>query len=98
VVVEVLKEEGIDITGKPTQAVFDLFKAGRMFHYVITVCDESSAEKCPIFPGMSQRLHWSFTDPSRFVGTPEEKRIQTRAVKEEIKSQLVEWLAGMEAG
>jgi arsenate reductase len=94
VVVEVLKEEGIDITAKQTKAVFDLYKKGNRYDYVVTVCDESNAERCPIFPGLSQRLHWSFTDPSRFEGTPEEKLAKTKKVKEEINHQLKEWLRG----
>ena len=92
IVVEVLKEEGIDITGKPTKAVFDLFKQGKMYSYVITVCDEASAERCPIFPGLSQRLHWSFTDPSKFQGTDKEKLTQVRKVREEVKGKLKEWI------
>ncbi len=92
IVIEVLKEEGIDITGKQTKAVFDLYKKGNSYSYVITVCDESSAEKCPIFPGISQRLHWSFTDPSKFEGTHEEKLAQIKKVKEEIRNKIKEWL------
>src|SRR5258705_11092614 len=67
--VEVMREAGIDISGKKTQAVFDVFKSGQLFSHVVTVCDESSAEKCPIFPGPTKRLHWSFADPSQVTGT-----------------------------
>ncbi|MEY4388204.1 MAG: hypothetical protein RLY20_3487 [Verrucomicrobiota bacterium] len=37
VVVEAMLEIGIDISGSPTKSVFDMFKAGKMFAYVITV-------------------------------------------------------------
>jgi arsenate reductase len=94
-VVEVMKEEGIDISQKKTQAVFDLFKRGEHFSYVITVCDEASAERCPIFPGLSQRIHWSFPDPSKVVGaTKEEKLAQIRLIRDAIKKQIIEeWCA-----
>ena len=92
IVVQSLKEEGVDITGKQTKAVFDLFRIGKSYSYVITVCDEASAERCPIFPGLSQRFHWSFTDPSKFQGTDKEKLVMVRAVKEEIRAQIKEWL------
>ena len=92
VVVEVLKEEGIDITGKQTKAVFDLFKKGNHYSYVVTVCDESNAERCPIFPGLCQRVHWSFTDPSKFQGTDKEKLVMVRKVRDEIKETLKEWI------
>lgn len=92
VVIEALKEEGIDITHKKPQAVMDLLRQGRGYHYVITVCDETSAERCPVFPGGAKRLHWGFTDPSKFQGTPEQKLAQTRAVREEIRLKIKGWL------
>ena len=92
IVVEVLKEEGIDIAHKQTRAVVDCVKSGTLYNYVITVCDETSAERCPIFPGLAKRLHWGFTDPSKFEGTWDEKIIMTRAVKEEIRQRIQAWL------
>ena len=50
VVVEAMKEVGIDISGNATKAVWDFIKSGKPAAYVITVCDETSAERCPIFP------------------------------------------------
>ena len=93
IVIKALQEEGIDITGKPTKAVFDLFKQGKLYSYVITVCDEASAERCPIFPGITQRLHWSFTDPSKFQGSDEEKLAKVREGREEIRGVIKQWLA-----
>jgi arsenate reductase len=86
--VEVLDEVGIDISKNKTQAVFDVFKSGALFAYVITVCDESEAEGCPIFPGVTTRLHWSFPDPSKFTGTLEEKLEQTQHVRDKIDNQI----------
>jgi arsenate reductase len=91
--VAALKEEGIDITGKETVSAFDLLKQGRYFTYVITVCDEASAETCPIFPGCRERFHWSFPDPSKFTGTDEEIMEQVRAVRKQIKDKIAEWVA-----
>ena len=93
VVVEVLKEEGVDISAKKPQSVMDLLKQGKLYSYVITVCDETSAERCPIFPGMAKRLHWGFTDPSKFEGTREEKLTRTRIVRDQIKQKIMAWLA-----
>src|SRR5260370_33773281 len=72
--VEVLREMDIDISRNKTHAVFDVFKSGQLFAYVITVCDESEAESCPIFPGVTTRLHWSFPDPSKATGTLSNKK------------------------
>lgn len=90
--VEAMKEAGIDISQNTTKSAFDLLKQGKRYDYVITVCDESQSERCPIFPGKSRRLHWSFADPSRFEGTPEEKLQQTREVREGIQAKIKEWI------
>jgi arsenate reductase (thioredoxin) len=91
IVVAAMKEEGIDISGNPTKAVWDFVKAGKLFSYVITVCDEASAERCPIFPGVTKRLHWGFPDPSSFSGSHAEKLAQVREVRDTIKAKVDEW-------
>jgi arsenate reductase (thioredoxin) len=90
-VVEAMREVGIDISKKETRAVFDVFKAGKLFSYVITVCDETSAEKCPIFPGVTKRLHWSFPDPSTLVGSRENKLVEVRKIRDEIRRKIEAW-------
>lgn len=95
-VVEAMKEAGIDISGKKTNSVFDFFTGGRLYDYVITVCDESSAERCPIFPGVTRRLHWSFADPGAFTGSREEKLADTRIVRDKIESRIIAFLKELE--
>ena len=90
--VRVMKEEGIDLSNKGTQGVFDLFRVGRRYNAVITVCDAASAERCPIFPGTVKRLAWSFEDPSSFKGSEEEKLNHTRMIREEIKKTILEFI------
>jgi len=90
--VAALKEEWIDISGKKTVSAFDLLKQGRYYTYVITVCDETSAETCPIFPGCRERFHWSFPDPSKFTGTDEEIMERVREVRDSIKEKLAAWV------
>ena len=92
IVVEAMKETGIDISNNPTKAVFDLFRQGKLYQYVITVCDAVAAERCPIFPGKCIRIAWSFKDPSSFTGTHEEKLQQTRMVRDEIKAAIQQFI------
>jgi arsenate reductase len=90
-VVEAMNEIGIDISGHKTKSVSDMMNSGKTFNYVITVCDETSAERCPIFPGGTTRLHWGFPDPSSFSGTHEEKLSKTREVRDAIKEKVARW-------
>ena len=92
VVVTAMSEAGIDISGNAVNSVFDFFKQGKLYNYVITVCDESSAEMCPVFPGITKRLHWSFADPSAFTGSPEEKLEKTRTVRDKIEEKIIEFI------
>ena len=89
----VMQELGIDIGKKPSQEVFDVYKSGQLFAYVITVCSESESAGCPVCPGATKRLHWPFADPSSFTGTWEEKLAQTRKVRDEIAAKIDAWCA-----
>jgi arsenate reductase len=62
------------------------------FSFLITVCDEAE-EKCPTtFPGVGQRLHWSFEDPAAFEGSDDEKAAKFREVRDKIEQKIKEWL------
>jgi len=93
IVVDAMKEVGIDISGNKTKTVYEFIKSGKHFHYVITVCDATSGERCPIFPGnVYKRLHWSFDDPSSLEGTYEEKLEIIRKIRDEIKEAVDDFL------
>ena len=92
-VVRAMQEVGIDISHKGTQAVFDIVKSDKLFSYVISVCDQSAAERCPIFAGITQRLDWSFPDPANLSGTDEEKMVEVRKIRDAIRGHIVQWAA-----
>ncbi len=91
-VVEVLQEVGIDISNNETKDVFTLFRQNKTYQAVITVCDAASAERCPIFPGVTKRLAWSFADPGQFTGSKEEILEKTRKVRDEIKEKIATFI------
>ena len=91
IAVEAMGEVGIDISHKGTQSVFDVFKSGELFAYVITVCDETSADRCPIFGGVTTRLHWSFPDPAALTGTHKERLAGTREIRDQIRARIEMW-------
>jgi arsenate reductase len=86
--VEALQELGIDISKNITQRVFDVWKSGHIFQFVVTVCSEAEAEGCPMFPAVTTRLHWPFDDPSKFTGTQEERLERTRRVRDQIRARI----------
>jgi arsenate reductase (thioredoxin) len=90
--VEVMREMGIDISTNLTKSVFDFFTSGALFDYVITVCDGANAENCPIFPGVTKRIHWSFEDPAALAGSHEEKLELTRKIRDEIQVAVEEFV------
>ena len=88
-----MAEIGIDISWKKTRSVFDVYRAGELFGYVIGVCDESAMEKCPLFPAPVKRLNWSFPDPAKAEGTVEQRLQVTREVRDSIRQKIGEWCA-----
>jgi arsenate reductase len=90
--VKVMAEIGIEISKNLTKDVFDFYKNGNLFNYVVTVCDAANSERCPVFPGVSKTLHWSFEDPSSFTGPEQEKLEKTRKVRDEIRAELEKFI------
>lgn len=83
--IQVMRETGIDISSH-TSKTLEAF-TGQTFDYVITVCDRAN-ESCPIFPGGTQRIHWSFDDPTAATGTDEDRLRTFREVRDEIQQRL----------
>jgi arsenate reductase len=90
-VVEAMAEIGIDISRNATKTVNDQQIAEGRFDYVVTVCDESSGERCPVVPLRGERVHWTFDDPAAFRGTPDEILTKVRIVRDAIREQVLEW-------
>lgn len=92
--VEVMQELGIDISANQTKDVFEMFKKGEMYSFVITVCDGANAERCPVFPGIVSRLHWSFNDPAALQGSHEEKLEVAREIRDQIRTSVSRFIMG----
>ena len=90
--VEVMQELGIDISANQTKDVFDLFKKGELYSFVITVCDGANAERCPVFPGIVSRLHWSFDDPAALQGSDEERLEAAREIRDQIRTSVLRFI------
>jgi arsenate reductase (thioredoxin) len=87
--IEAMREVGIDISGHRSKSVDEF--AGQEFDYVITVCD-NARERCPVFPGKTKRIHWSFDDPAAAEGDEAARLAVFRRVRDEIKDRLREFV------
>jgi arsenate reductase len=89
--VKVMKEIGIEISHKKPRSVFDVYKSGESFSYIITVCDQSSAEKCPVFLGLVRQIHWDFPSPAAFSGSEDEIMDKIRMIRDSIRDKITAW-------
>ena len=86
-----MQEAGIDISNQRSKSVDEF--TGQEFDYVITVCD-NARERCPVFPGKTKRIHWSFDDPAQAVGDEAARLAVFRHVRDEIEGRLREFICG----
>lgn len=90
--VKVMQEIGIDVSWQTSKGV-DTYLGKTLFQYLVTVCDDAD-KNCPtVWPGVSNRMHWSFQDPAAAEGTEEEKLAKFREVRDLIEVKIKEWLA-----
>ncbi len=93
-VVKTMEELGISMEGQYAKPISLYVENGSTFDYVITVCDESNAERCPLFPGRSERIHWSFPDPSVLTGSEEDIMNSVREIRDLVHAKVLEWING----
>ncbi len=90
--IEAMREIGIDISGHRSKSVDEF--SGQEFDYVITVCDNAN-ERCPVFPGKTERIHWSFEDPAAAQGDEKAVLSVFRRVRDEIEGRLREFIKNL---
>jgi arsenate reductase len=88
--IEAMREVGIDISGQRSKSVDEFL--GQEFDYVITVCDNAN-ERCPVFPGKTKRIHWSFEDPAAAGGDEKTQLTVFRRVRDQIRQRLSQWVS-----
>ena len=90
--VQVMDEVGIDLSGQTSKGI-ESYLGKVHFQYLITVCDDAD-KNCPtVWPGVTNRMHWSFEDPAKFEGTEEEKLAKFREVRDLIEQRIKVWVA-----
>ena len=93
--IAVMRELGIDISGQRSKSVDEFY--GKALDYVITVCDNAK-ESCPVLPGKTKRLHWSFEDPAAVEGPDEVRKAAFRRIRDQIHGRIMMFLGEDESG
>ena len=83
--IEAMREIGIDISGHRSKSVDEF--AGQQFDYVITVCDNAN-QQCPMFPGKTERIHWSLADPAEVEGDENARLAAFTNARDELRQRL----------
>lgn len=91
-VVKAMAQDGYDISSNETNSVFDFFKEGRSYTFVIKVCDEIHGQKCPVFPHAVKQFYWNMEDPSSFTGSEDEILAKTIEVRDKIKARVIAFI------
>ncbi len=95
IAVKIMQEIGIDISGQTGNHIAEFLDQG--LDCVITVCDDAN-EMCPVFPDECRRLHWSFGDPSQFLGSDAEIEAKMRDVRDQIKERVERFIVELDDG
>lgn len=91
-----MRDQGIEIEGKPTD--YREYLGELSPYFLITVCD-GAAESCPaVWPGAVERLHWPFEDPAAAEGSDEQQLAKFREVRDEIHLKIRTWLRTVPGG
>jgi arsenate reductase len=87
-----MQEIGINLGGQYSKGLGE-FMGKIHFAYVIILCEEAE-KQCPTtFPGITQRLNWSFEDPSAVDESDDKKLKKFREVRDKIEQRIRSWLS-----
>jgi arsenate reductase len=84
--IQVMREIGIDISHHRSKSVDEFLDS--KFDLVITVCDNAN-QRCPIFPGAPQRIHWSIADPAGAIGDEATRLRAFRDARNDLRQRIL---------
>ncbi|WP_029897551.1 arsenate reductase ArsC [Desulfohalovibrio reitneri] len=88
----VLEETGLPPPTVESATAFSLFSSGRIFDHIITLCDDTTGERCPIYPGHANYLHWPTPDPDAVQGNEDTRLTALRACRDQLAGRIRGWL------
>ncbi len=88
--IQTMAELGIDISQNRSKSADEFRYVGP--DLVVTVCDDA-AEDCPVWLGQGKVAHISFPDPAKATGSEAERLAVFRAVRDDIRQRVLDYLA-----
>jgi arsenate reductase len=85
IAIKVMQEVGIDISKQESKNTSEI--PLDKIDIVITLCGDA-AERCPVFPGKVERIHWEIEDPAKAKGSEKEITQLFRRIRDKIKSYM----------
>jgi arsenate reductase (thioredoxin) len=80
---------GLPIESLRSKSWYEFAKPGApRMDFVFTVCDQATAEPCPMWPGQPMTAHWGLADPAAVEGTELEKREAFRRAFRELDNRI----------
>jgi len=100
----VMEEAGFNFPTDPLVTVFERYAKSETYDYVITLCDEASAEQCPTFRDSvdmvygkkAKMLPWSVPDFLALKGVPAEQLEGARDIRDLIKEKVIVLLSELD--
>lgn len=105
---QAMQELGFELPAQSPKSVFDRYRDGEAFDYVVIMCCESSKEHCAtlrshvaaLFAGQAALESWSIPDFQSIRGAGDERLTQARRIRDEIRLAVLDILSriGAETG
>lgn len=89
---EVMREADFEFRDHVAADIRDLLREKPPYHYVITTSAPEELRDMPPLPDQTIRLDWAFPDPERVTGSPEERLAAARAIRDDIRTQVIRFL------
>ena len=94
----------MDLPSEADRSVYERYKNGEVYDYVVTLCHEAAKEQCPLFKTSvdtlyaknAERLSWHILDFNSISGSAEEQKSEARKIRDLIKTKVIAFLSQIE--
>lgn len=92
IAVEIMKEEGIDISSAVSKSAQHLKDSHKFFNYVIKTCGKEMLKDVPVFPGADDKICWNVAGNDYSGISQAQKTAITRKIRDEIRANIIKFI------